>query len=76
MNGPTEPNKNSKSLVATVVNEGSTPSTITVCDTNITWDIEVDGLNNTGSVPQLAQLQDARPGRIDTVQGTDDLRRR
>ena len=60
VNGPTSSNKTSKSLVAKVTNEGT--STIEVCDTDITWDIEVDGVNSTGSVSEPADCKTLGPG--------------
>jgi hypothetical protein len=59
INGPTSSTKTSKSLVANVVNEGT--STITVCDTNITWDIEVNAVN-AGSVSEPANCKTLGPG--------------
>jgi hypothetical protein len=60
INGPTSSTKNSKSLVAKVTNEGT--STITVCDTDISWDIEVNGVNTTGSVSEPASCNTLGPG--------------
>jgi hypothetical protein len=46
--GPTRAIKTSKSLVARVVNEGT--STILVCDTDISWDVLVNGVPTSGQV--------------------------
>jgi hypothetical protein len=47
-------------LVAKVTNEGT--SSITVCDTDISWDIEVNGVNTTGSVSEPAACKTLGPG--------------
>jgi hypothetical protein len=48
------------SVVAKVTNAGT--STITVCDTDIAWDIEVNGVDTTGSVSEQAGCKTLGPG--------------
>jgi hypothetical protein len=68
VHGPTKSSKTSKSVVAKVRNEGT--SNVTVCNSDVTWDIEVNGVDTTGSVSQRERCKTLRPGQSTRFRAT------
>jgi hypothetical protein len=58
--GPTRTAAGDKALVAAVTNVGT--STVEVCDIDISWDIDVNGIPTTGSVNEPAACNTLGPG--------------
>jgi hypothetical protein len=77
VNGPTRASKSSKSLVAKVVNEGT--STVEICNFDISWDITVNGTLTTGQVSaintdcELLGPGDSMRFRFNWVYGTGEV---
>ncbi len=61
VNGPTRTRAGDKAVVAKVTNQGT--GSLTVCDPDVSWDIEVNGAPTTGSAsPLKAGCKTLRPG--------------